>query len=174
MTVTHKIKHVFNDIIKDMLDEFKNEFEYSSTEECLGIIAATLKEENGYLPSCRVLKTAVELVPESSKLKSDLVMNMWHGLVETGQLKDKEKYFAEIIKYYPEIKFEDIDSRFIEYLVYAYFISLWHFGKNLEKRKFFSSIGRNYVKSPEIMNKIVIFLSMDEFDIRMIRIFNKK
>jgi len=172
MTATHKIKPYFNDILQDLLEEFKKEFGYSSIEECIGVVAATLKAKSGYLPSYRVLKTGVELVPESSKLKSDLVMNIWLGLVETGQLQDEEKHFSEIIKYYLGIRFEDIDSRFVEYLVYAYFISLWYFKRNTEKRKFLLSYGNKYVKSLEIMNKMVIFSSMDEFDIRMVRIFN--
>ncbi len=172
LTITHKIKPYFNIILADILKEFQKDFGYHTTEECIGVIATTLKQEYGYIVSYQVLKTGVELVPESSKLKSDLVMTVWCGLVEAEQLEDKKKYFSEIIKYFTDIHFEDIDSRFIEYLIYAYFTSLWYFKKNVEKREFLINVGREHVKNYDIMNKMVGFSSIDSFDMKMVKIFS--
>lgn len=70
MSVTHKIKPYFKDILIDLLEQFREYREYDSIEQCIMVICAYLKEENGELVSRRALKTGLEIVPESLRIKS--------------------------------------------------------------------------------------------------------
>ena len=72
MSATHKIKPYFKDVLMGLLEEFTCQRGYDSIEQCIIVISAYLKEENGEPLSRRALKTGLEIMPESSKIKEAL------------------------------------------------------------------------------------------------------
>jgi len=72
MSATHKIKPYFKDILLDLLEQFRQQRGYDSIEQCIMVISAQLREENGESVSHRVLKAGVEIVPKSLMIKSVL------------------------------------------------------------------------------------------------------
>ena len=72
MSATHKIKPYFKDILMGLLEQFRCERGYDSIEQCIMVISAYLNEENGESLGLRALKTGLEIVPESLKIKEAL------------------------------------------------------------------------------------------------------
>ena len=72
MSATHKIKPYFKDILMGLLEQFRCQRGYDSIEQCIMLISAYLKEEDGEPLSHRALKTGLEIVPESLKIKEAL------------------------------------------------------------------------------------------------------
>ena len=72
MSATHKIKPYFKDILMGLLEQFRRQYGYDSIEQCVMVISAHLKEENGESVSRRALKAGLEVVPGSMRIKSAL------------------------------------------------------------------------------------------------------
>ncbi len=72
MSATHKIKPYFKDILMGLLEEFRCQRGYKSIEQCILVLSDYLQEANGERLSHRVLKTGLEIVPGSLRIKSAL------------------------------------------------------------------------------------------------------
>lgn len=72
MSATHKIKPYFKDILMGLLEEFRCQRGYESIEQCILVLGDYLKEANGERLSRRALKTGLEIVPGSLRIKSAL------------------------------------------------------------------------------------------------------
>ena len=72
MSATHKIKPYFKDILMRLLEAFRCHRGYDSIEQCIMVISAYLKENHGESFGLRALKTGLEIVPESCKIKEAL------------------------------------------------------------------------------------------------------
>jgi hypothetical protein len=79
MSATHKIKPYFKDVLMGLLEQFRCQRGYDSIEQCIMVISAHLREKNGELLSRKALKTGLEIVPESLKIKNIL------SQMETGE-----------------------------------------------------------------------------------------
>ncbi|MEK6733337.1 MAG: hypothetical protein AABY55_06885 [Candidatus Omnitrophota bacterium] len=73
MSVTHKIKPYFKDILISLLEQFKKHNGYSSTKQVIMVICAYLKEEYRESLSKKALKAGLEIIPESLRIKSALL-----------------------------------------------------------------------------------------------------
>jgi len=72
MSATHKIKPYFKDVLMGLLERFRGQHGYDSIEQCIMVISAYLKENHGESFGLRALKTGLEIVPESLKIKEAL------------------------------------------------------------------------------------------------------
>lgn len=72
MSATHKIKPYFKDILIGLLEEFRCQRGYESIEQCILVLSDYLREVNGEHLSRRALKTGVEIMPGSLRIKSAL------------------------------------------------------------------------------------------------------
>lgn len=69
----HEIKPYFKDILMELLEEFRSHRGYDSIEQCIMVISAYLKENHSESFGIRALKTGLEIVPDSSKIKEALL-----------------------------------------------------------------------------------------------------
>jgi len=70
-------------------------------------VAASLREKNGSSASRIVLEVGKELVPQSSRIKSDLVCDLWELLTEQGE---KNEVLEEILNLVPQVKLDGINA----------------------------------------------------------------
>ncbi|MDD5583846.1 MAG: hypothetical protein PHV55_02150 [Candidatus Omnitrophica bacterium] len=71
MSVTHKIKPYFEDILYDLLGKFLCQNNYDSVEQCIIAIIGQLKN-HGESVCARALKTGLAILPHSLKIKNAL------------------------------------------------------------------------------------------------------
>ena len=88
-----------------LLDVLGNGFKYESPEKMILDIAYSIREKNGNSASRHVLEVGNNLIPESSKIKSDLICDLWAVVAERGK---GNGLYEEIINLVKKIDFEQL------------------------------------------------------------------
>ncbi|MBF0377341.1 MAG: hypothetical protein HQK72_07635 [Desulfamplus sp.] len=70
-----------------LLDVLGNGFKFASPEKMILDIAYDVREKNGNTASHIILKVGNNLMPESSKIKSDLICDLW-AVISSGSCED--------------------------------------------------------------------------------------
>lgn len=90
-----------------LLDVLGNGFKYESPEKMVLDVAYSIREKNGNSASRLVLYVGNALIPHSSKIKSDLICDLWAVIAAS----EKENgLYEEIISLVKKIDFEQINS----------------------------------------------------------------
>jgi hypothetical protein len=117
----------FKDTLLYLLDVLKNGFKFDNSEAMIMDVASGIRVNNGSTASFRVLDVGVELIPESSKIKSDLIGDLWFVVCESGK---SEKIFKKIIDLIPKINLSEINSYAKELVCYLGLCSLVFLAEN--------------------------------------------
>ncbi len=88
-----------------LLDVLGNGFKFENPEKMILDVAYNVREKNGNYASRIILETGSNLVPQSSKIKSDLVCDLW---VVVSEQKENSELLSEIITLIHKIDFSDI------------------------------------------------------------------
>ncbi len=104
-TMWHKKKD--RETLLYLLDVLRKGFKYESLEEMILNVAYTIGEKHGSGPHRIVLEVGDNLVPNSSKVKSDLICATWGVIAERENVTE---LFERIISLIKEIDFEHIHS----------------------------------------------------------------
>lgn len=104
-----------------LLDVLGNGFKYKSPEKMILDVAYNVREKNGNKASQIILKVGNKLIPESSKIKSDLICDLWAVVsLEDG----KENLLEELIALVKQTKLDDIHSDAKEIICYYGFCAM--------------------------------------------------
>lgn len=104
-----------------LLDVLGNGFKYDSPEKMILDVAYKIREKNGNKASHIVLKVGSKLIPESSKIKSDLICDIW----AVASLGDNEKnLLQELTKIVEQTKLDEIHSDAKEVICYYGFCAM--------------------------------------------------
>ena len=101
-------------------------FGFSTIEKLTLSLAAKIREELGSQCAKIILETGLELVTESSKIRSDLISDIWVLVHETGS-ENAEQFgqcLREIVAFYEQIKPEDIKKDILPLISYYYLTAL--------------------------------------------------
>lgn len=63
-----------------LLEVLRSGFGLHSNEQLVLNTAQSVREKNGPFPASKILEVGVNLIPDSSKIKSDLIMNLWASI----------------------------------------------------------------------------------------------
>ena len=88
-----------------LLDVLGNGFKHESPEKMILDVAYSVREINGSSASRIVLEVGNDLMPQSSKIKSDLICDLWAVIVERGK---ENSLYEEIISLVKKIEFDQI------------------------------------------------------------------
>ncbi len=101
-----------------LLDVLSQGFGYQSPEKMILDVAYDTREKAGRLPSCKILETGTWLIPDSSKIKSDLIGDLW-ALLSSGELEDIRNYYStKILSLVYQINMADILPQMREIIPY--------------------------------------------------------
>lgn len=112
-----------------LLEVLGNGFKYENLEKMILDIAYSIKEKNGSRASRIVLEVGNDLIPQSSKIKSDLICDLWAVIVVSGK---ESILFEEIIKLVKNIDLEEIHSDAKEVVCFYGLCALVFLGKDEE------------------------------------------
>jgi len=104
-----------------LLDVLGNGFKYDNPEKMILDVASSVREKNGNTASRKILEVGIGLIPQSSKIKSDLICDLWAVISEHEERTD---LFKEIITLVHEIDLSDIYSDAKEIICYYGFCAL--------------------------------------------------
>jgi hypothetical protein len=89
-----------------LLDVLTNGFKFESPEKMVLDIAHGIREKNGSQASTIILEVGSDLIPESSKIKSDLICDLWTLFSEN----EDKSLLTKINHIIPQVDLDDIHS----------------------------------------------------------------
>ena len=98
-----------------LLDVLGNGFKFDSPEKMVLDVAYSVREKNGNGASRTILNVGDNLVPKSSRIKSDLICDLWAIISEHGEKSD---LFEEITRLVNQIDLAEINSDAKEIVCY--------------------------------------------------------
>ena len=109
------------DVLLAILDKLQEGFKFKSREELILDTALNVRSINGVYVANAILRTGMNLLPESSKIKSDYIISLWEIACEK---KDNASIYTEIIELIPNVDLEDILNTAKQVICYYGFCSL--------------------------------------------------
>ena len=109
------------DVLLAILDKLQEGFEFKSREQLILDTMLNVRNINGVDVANAILKTGMNLLPESSKIKSDYIGTLWEIACEKN---DNTSIYKEIVELIPNIDLEDILGSSKEVICYYGFCSL--------------------------------------------------
>jgi hypothetical protein len=138
-------------------------FRFPSMEELVLRVAARLRADNGNYASYKALSTGMCLLPCSSKIRSDLIMDIWLLLQErVAEGRGGLPLLEEIIDAYSGINLREVNPDVIELLVYIHFVALRLAGTSSDLDTFLKEFVFTHVSDQHLKNKIKHLLECDD------------
>ena len=109
------------DVLLAILDKLQEGFKYKSRELLILDAALNVRDINGVHVANAILRTGMNLLPESSKIKSDYIVSLWEIACEK---KDNASIYTEIIELIPNVDLEDVLNTAKQVICYYGFCSL--------------------------------------------------
>ena len=148
------------DVLLAILDKLQEGFKFESREQLIIDTMLNVRSINGVNVANAILKTGMNLLPESSKIKSDYIVTLWEIACEKN---DNASIYTEIVELIPNIDLEDIISSSKEVICYYGFCSLLLLKQdsilNQDVDKFRKQYIDGVIKHGEIRPKIDILLN---------------
>lgn len=142
-----------------LLDVLGNGFKFPSLEEMILNVASNLRLAHGNTASCQVLEGGLKLIPASSKIKSDMICDLWNMTVAEQELEEdevvlddvQEGMLDQILRLIEEVNMQDIKPAPREIISFlgAYALAL------LRRPDKFPEYFVDYIL-PNVRNKVLI------------------
>ena len=107
------------EVLLTILGRLEEGYGFENKEQLILDTALNIRNINGVYVASAILRTGMNLVPESSKIKSDYIVSLWEIASEK---KDNSSIYTEIIELIPDIDLEDISTK--EVICYYGFCSM--------------------------------------------------
>jgi hypothetical protein len=143
-------------------------FGRASLEATVLDVAVKMRDEYGNDLSRVVLETGTALAPESSKIRSDLVADLWI-LAEKAPEDDLRPLLDEIAAHVPQIDVDDIHAGAAELVCYAHFVALHYLGRDAERDRFLQQVIFQRVSHPAYKKRIRYLVEGNPFDMERLR-----
>ena len=138
-----------------LLDILGKGFDFESREKTILDVASGMRENNWNGASRVVLEVGNELVPESSKIKSQLINDLWAIAAEFGE---EESLFEEIIGLLKKIDLAEINPDAREVICYYGLCSLVLLGRTSEIPAYLTDYVYPNVSTSKLKLKITALL----------------
>jgi len=138
-----------------LIDILRNGFHYDNPETMILDIASSIREENGSLVSRIVLDVGNKLLPRSSKIKSDLICDLWAVVSEKGENKE---IFKKIVALIPQINFLEIQSDAKEVVCYYGLCALFFLDDKESISKYLPKYVYPNIKIRKLKNNVIAIM----------------
>lgn len=157
------VQHHLEVVIHDLTNVFKSR----STEKIILDTSAILRENNGPWVSRVALRTGMSLIPDSSPIRSDFIMDVW-GLLKEEPPHQQQISFEEIAEAYSGLRLDAVLAGARELLVFAHFVALSFPGRHDERDDFLQRTARRQITNKKVMAKIQYLMDNKEGDINFV------
>ena len=140
-------------LFKNAIEDLRRHFDFQTTENLILDISSFIRRENGDIASHIALRTGLELLPNSSKIRFDLCVDLYN-MLERKEYKKTEEGINLLKENLEKINTDDIKPDFIEYI--KQFKQFINNGKVSEKEKLINYINENnrVCPQPQVWNKL--------------------
>lgn len=137
--------------LEDLLEDLRKVFGVDSLETMILFAAADIREKHGSILASRILVAGNNVLPRSSKIRSDLIVDMWWILNSLEEV-DRDSTLLFIARLYEGIESSAVDETILPLLDYAYFIALRFLGASTDRHPVF--LGSRRKASTEFVAQI--------------------
>ena len=155
--------------MRRVLEHLGRGFGLDSPEQTVLSAAAKLRAEHGSRISRVALETGARLYPSDSRIRSDLVVDLW-TIAETAAPEDYGALFEQIRINYRAIDFQLVDPRSIEFSVFAHYVALRFLGLVDESERFLAQVVMQHVDHPAYKQRIRYLWEGNPFDMAKLAI----
>jgi len=140
-------------LIKRAIEDLRRHFNFQTIELLILDISSFIRRENGDAASHLALRTGLELLPNSSKIRFDLCVDLYN-MLERKDYKRTEEGISLLKENLEKINTDEINPEFIEYI--KQFKKFVNNAKALEKAKLINYINENnrVCPQPQAWNKL--------------------
>jgi len=140
-------------LFKNAIEDLRKHFDFQTTENLILDISSFIRQENGDFASQTALRTGLELIPDSSKIRFDLCVDLYN-LLERNEYKKTEEGINLLKENLAKINSNDIKPEFIGYL--TQFQEFINKEIGTEKDKLINYISQNnrICPQPQVWNKL--------------------
>ena len=137
-----------------LLEKLGNGFGFDDLEKMILSIAANARSKNGHAVSYSMLLTGVELLPNSSKIKSDLISDIWMILSDANARDFTEEGLHKIVDLINKINMEDVIPGAREMIAYFGFTALMLLGLEDKVKDYLHQFIYPYVENMQLKIRI--------------------
>lgn len=141
-----------------LLDDMQSRMGHESLELMVLSTSAKVREEHGRLSAMKMLIAGHNLLPLSSEIRSDLIMDLW-AIVKACDQIDRESAFDLIRKLYDGIQFEELSEQVFDILDYINFMALSYLGDYKKRNWLFWRVISKRVRHKQLKHRMIKLLN---------------
>jgi hypothetical protein len=155
-----------------VLNDLRLKMEIDTLEHLIIREARQVFADHGSLPSVRMLRAGCDILPDSTLIRSDLIMLTWH-ILEHAPNVDRANAMEMIVSAFSGMDSEVLQDDLVEIIDYVYMVSLAFLKQHEECARFYWRTASKRVRHP-ILKKRMNELSEDRLeDFERYRIWDK-
>ena len=144
--------------LRYLLEDLREHSGFESLELMVLVHAVRVREAHGHLPAMKMLMTGHHLLPRSSEIRSDLILDLW-ALVESVDAIDRDSAFSLIRGLYDGIRFQHLKEDVVDQLDYANFVALSHLGDHQRRNVLFWRVIAKRVRHQGLKHRMIKLLN---------------
>lgn len=136
-----------------ILDQLREQFGIDTMEEMILNAAGRVRAEHGSLPAIRLLTAGCDILPDSSKIRSDLIIDTWF-IIEHAPGVDRPNAMEGIARLFDEIDLAVVMEDLVAVLCYIYMVSLAFLGRRDQCVQFYWHTGAGKVRRAALKKRL--------------------
>jgi hypothetical protein len=140
-------------LFRNAIEDLRKHFNFQTTEHLILDISSFIRRENGDFASQTALRTGIELMPDSSKIKFDLCVDLYN-LLERNEYKKTEEVINLLKENLAKINTNEIKPEFIGFLKHFQEFISNEIGSEKDKLINYISQNNRICPQPQVWNKL--------------------
>jgi hypothetical protein len=140
-------------LFRNAIEDLRKYYNFQTTENLIIDISSFIRRENGDFASQTALRTGIELMPDSSKIKFDLCVDLYN-LLERNEYKKTEEVINLLKENLAKINTNEIKPEFIGFLKHFQEFISKEIGSEKDKLINYISQNNRICPQPQVWNKL--------------------
>ncbi len=161
-----------HDFLGDILENLSQDYGGESLEITILDVAADVRNRHDSLMASNILKAGNSILPQSSKIRSDLIIDLWM-ILETDDNADRLSNCSLMTELFRGIELEALKERPQEALVYINLVCLALLGRTDKRNDFFWQCAGKEIEHPFLRARMHTLMHDIEPELDNYRIWNR-
>ena len=145
---------VNREVLIGLLEILSRGFRFKDGEETVLNTAANVRDSHGSQVSAKILRSGVQLLPHSSKIRSDLTTDLWRIAGATQDMGERQSALVEIVEICSNIDLASVHPQAAEAVAYEAFCAAKLSEREREAARFLEEYVFQYVSNRTLKQSI--------------------
>ena len=156
-----------------LLEDLRRELGWATIEQLILDAAAERKKDYGPGAAIPMLLAGRDIRPESFKIRSDLILDLWLLLEESDEI-DPLPVCQCIVEQYEGMDLQALNTNTREQIVYLYGAALHLLGQHRAFKRHFQGAVQSVVEHPTLMSKLWRIVRGERLGLRELKVFKRR